>query len=120
MVRKVTVAVTQFPCSWDIEANLVRPRDRAGGGGRRGAARRRRARLASGAIERRRDPALRLCSTLFRSPLATQNEAEKLVREAAAAGANIILLQARSRVWEGRGEGRKGEGTRKGWRGGAV
>lgn len=91
--RKVTVAATQMACSWDIEDNMVRA-PKAGERSRTAAA-------ASAAATR---CFLAACLLLFAYPPPApaamafhtlQEKAEKLVRDAAAAGANIILLQVR-------------------------
>jgi hypothetical protein len=82
MTRKVTVATTQIPCTWDLEANLV---SRIGGLTLLHAMAN--VRIASAGAGRRvhgQHPALHP---------RPQAKAEKLVRDAAAAGANIILLQ---------------------------
>lgn len=80
--RKVTVAATQMACSWDVEDNLVRlPLPRQSGD----MCQRSRLQL----LPRRPPPTSNRHPS--RPPL--QSKAEALVRGAAGAGANIILLQ---------------------------
>lgn len=87
--RKVTVAATQFATSWDLADNLVRARREPGNRERTAGSAAAAAPLlaAAAACHRRRRPAAKA----LHAPL--QNKAERLVRAAAAEGANIILLQ---------------------------